>query len=138
MKKKIKITTASLLMTLSDIYFGIYNNNTLPEETEKNLNMDSVIKYIATHYYEDITLEALAKKTLMSKQHFIRTFTEKYQTTPIKYLNIFRIVTAQRLLESNTMNVSEVFKSCGFNSSANFNRAFKKVTGTSPRDYRNG
>ena len=133
--EKIKITTASLLMTLSDIYFGIYNNNTALDETEKNLNMDSVIKYIATHYYEDITLDDLAKKTLMSKQHFIRTFTEKYQTTPIKYLNIFRIVTAQRLLESNTMNVSEVFKSCGFNSSAHFSRAFKQITGMSPKAY---
>ena len=81
--EKIKITTASLLMTLSDIYFGVYSNNTALEETEKNLNMDSVIKYIATHYYEDITLDDLAKKILMSKQHFIRTFTEKYQTTPI-------------------------------------------------------
>jgi AraC family transcriptional regulator len=71
----------------------------------------------------------------MSKQHFIRTFTEKYQTTPIKYLNIFRIVTAQRLLESNTMNVSDVFKSCGFNSSAHFSRAFKQITGMSPKAY---
>ena len=133
--EKIKITAASLLMTLSDVYFGIYNNNTVLEEEEKNLNMDSVIKYIATHYYEDITLDELAKKTLMSKQHFIRTFTEKYQTTPIKYLNIFRIVTAQRLLESNTMNVSEVLKSCGFNSSAHFTRAFKQVTGMSPKAY---
>jgi len=133
--EKIKITTASLLMTLSDIYFGVYNNNTALEEIEKNLNMDSIIKYIATHYYEEITLDDLAKKILMSKQHFIRTFTEKYQTTPIKYLNVFRIVTAQRLLESNTMNVSEVLKSCGFNSSVHFSRVFKQITGMSPKAY---
>lgn len=133
--EKIKITAASLLMTLSDIYFGVYNNSTGTEEVENALNMDSIIEYIASHYYEDITLDDLSKKMLMSKQHFIRTFAEKYQTTPIKYLNIFRIVTAQRLLESNTMNVSEVFKSCGFNSNAHFSRVFKQVTGLSPKAY---
>ena len=134
--EKIKITLSALLLELSDInYKFTASNNPYKEPSEKLLNLDSVIDYISSHYYEDINLDTLAKKTTMSKQHFIRSFTKKYKTTPIKYLNSFRITTAQRLLESNTMNVSNVSKSCGFNNSTHFSRAFKEVTGMSPKEY---
>lgn len=134
--EKIKFTVSCLLVALSDINYR-YTNNNIPskEQSEKMLNMDSIIEYISSHYYENISLVDLSKKVAMSKQHFIRIFTEKYQTTPIKYLNMFRVITAQRLLESNTMNVTEVFKACGFNSSAHFSRVFKQITGVSPKAY---
>ena len=134
--EKIKFTVSSLLVALSDINYRYTNNNpSYKEQKEKMLNMDSIIEYISSHYYENITLSDLSKKVAMSKQHFIRIFTEKYQTTPIKYLNMFRVITAQRLLESNTMNVTEVFKACGFNSSAHFTRVFKEITGITPKAY---
>lgn len=135
-KEKIKFTVSCLLVALSDInYRYTTNNQSYKEQSDKMLNMDSIIEYISSHYYENISLVDLSKKVAMSKQHFIRIFTEKYQTTPIKYLNMFRVITAQRLLESNTMNVTEVFKACGFNSSAHFSRVFKQITGVSPKAY---
>ena len=134
--EKIKIAITSLLLVLSDINNKICNSNDLyKEQSEKLLNLDSIIDYISTHYYEDITLAELAKMTTMSKQHFIRSFTKKYQITPIKYLNMFRVVTAQRLLESNTMKVNDVSKSCGFNSNAHFSRTFKEIIGVAPKEY---
>ena len=135
-QEKIKVTVSSLLIALSDINYRYTNNNlSYKDQFEKMLNIDSIIEYISSHYYENITLSDLARKVAMSKQHFIRVFTEKYQTTPIKYLNMFRVITAQRLLESNTMNVTEVFKACGFNSSAHFSRVFKEITGITPKAY---
>ncbi len=132
----IKITLAALLMTLANINYNLMQNNeTYKTQSENFINMESLIKFIGEHYYEDITLAELAHKAAMSEQHLIKTFTEKYQTTPIKYLNTFRIVTAQRLLESNTMNVTEVATSCGFNSNAHFSRTFKQIVGITPKEY---
>ena len=132
----IKIALASLLMTLANINYDLLQNNeTYKTQSQNFINMDSLIKFIGDHYYEDITLAELSQKAAMSEQHLIKTFTEKYQTTPIKYLNTFRIVTAQRLLESNTMNVTEVASSCGFNSNAHFSRTFKQIIGITPKEY---
>ncbi len=132
----IKIALTSLLMTLANINYDLLSkNDSYINQQEILMNMDNLIRYIGEHYYEDITLSELAQKAAMSEQHFIKTFTERYQTTPIKYLNTFRIVTAQRLLESNTMNVSKVATACGFNSNAHFSRTFKQITGITPKEY---
>lgn len=135
-KDNIKIELASLLMTLANINYGMVSETELYNLSRKNLvSMENITKYIGTHFYEDITLSELAQKVAMSEQNFIKRFTEKYNTTPIKYLNTFRIVTAQRLLESNTMNVTNVATACGFNSNAHFSRTFKRVTGITPKEY---
>lgn len=132
----IKIALAALLMTLANINYNLQKNIEMcGTQSENSINMDGLIKYISEYYYRDITLSELAHKVSMSEQHLIKTFAEKYQTTPIKYLNTFRIVTAQRLLESNTMNVTEVAASCGFNSNAHFSRSFKQITGITPKEY---
>lgn len=132
----IKIELASLLMTLANINYNILSESAAHKSSSHSLtSMDNIINYIGDHYYEDISLAELAQKVAMSEQHFIKIFSEKYNTTPIKYLNTFRIVTAQRLLESNTMNVSQVSSACGFNSSAHFSRTFKQITGMTPKEY---
>lgn len=132
----IKIELAALLMDLANVNYNLVHNFDAHKPSFEALtNMDNVIDYIVTHYYEDISLAELADKAAMSKQHFIKCFTEKYNTTPIKYLNTFRIVTAQRLLEDSQMSVSSVANACGFNSNAHFSRTFKQVTGITPKEY---
>ena len=135
-EENVKALLVSLLMTLANINYNFLNGDEAPKSSsESYLNIDKILEYIRTHYYEDITLSDLANKAAMSEQHLIRMFSAKFQTTPIKYLNTFRIITAMRLLESNTMNVSEVSISCGFNNSTNFSRVFKQITGVTPKEY---
>ena len=47
-----------------------------------------------------------------------------------------RIDMAQALLLSTDEAVLDIAFQCGFNNSTNFNRAFKKITGISPTEYR--
>ena len=49
-----------------------------------------------------------------------------------------RIDNAIFLLKENTeQNILDIALACGYNNTANFNKAFKKVTGTTPSKYRN-
>ena len=47
-----------------------------------------------------------------------------------------RIDQAIKLLQETDRTVLEIACQCGFNNTANFNRAFKKVTGRVPSGYR--
>lgn len=40
------------------------------------------------------------------------------------------------MLETTDIPVIEISENCGFNNISNFNRAFRKITGGTPRDYR--
>ncbi|MBQ7717835.1 MAG: AraC family transcriptional regulator, partial [Clostridia bacterium] len=52
-----------------------------------------------------------------------------------EYLNRFRINRAVYLLSTeNKIPVSDVAHLCGFDSLCSFNRNFKRITGTTPRE----
>ena len=47
-----------------------------------------------------------------------------------------RIENAQHLLETTDRSILDISGSCGYNNISNFNRAFRRVTGKTPREYR--
>ncbi len=55
------------------------------------------------------------------------------------YLNSLRVGEAINLLLSTSkkeMNIIEIAFEAGFNNKATFNNAFKKITGMTPKEYR--
>ena len=92
--------------------------------------------YIDKHFSDDINLDKIARKALVSKFHFIRVFKKYYGRTPNQYLQAVRIEKAKRLLR-NGNSVSEVCNAIGFTSKTSFISLFKKMTGRTPISYQN-
>lgn len=92
--------------------------------------------YIDAHYYEDITLDDLAKLTHLNKFYVAHAFTKNIGMSPINYLLQRRIEEGKSLLISSTLSVADISSSLGFSSQSYFSQAFKKMTGISPRQYR--
>lgn len=69
------------------------------------------------------------------------TFTEKVKNysgfSPLNYLITIRISEAIKLLKRNSLSVTEIALDTGFYSSQHFSTTFKKLTGFTPRDFRN-
>lgn len=67
-------------------------------------------------------------------------FSEKFkQATGIRFVEFVarsRVEKARNLLQNPKFRISEVAFDVGFHSLSQFNRAFKKITGQSPREYR--
>lgn len=42
----------------------------------------------------------------------------------------------QLLKSESNLNIIEIAAQCGFNNTANFNKAFKKAVGITPKEYR--
>ena len=92
--------------------------------------------YIDKHFSDNINLDKIAGKALVSKFHFIRLFKKYYGRTPNQYLQEVRIEKAKMLLQKGK-SIDEVCIAIGFTSKTSFISLFKKMTGKTPLTYQN-
>jgi len=95
-----------------------------------------VYTYISANYSEDITLESIARVANLTPPSFCRLFKQQTKKHFIEYLNEVRISNACKFLLQSNLNISEVAFECGYKTISNFNKIFKKITGSSPKEYR--
>jgi AraC-like DNA-binding protein len=98
--------------------------------------MERVSKYIQDHYQGAITLSEIADVASMTEQSFSRWFRQTSGLTFVDYLMQLRTTVASNLLINTNKAMTEVAAESGFNSSSSFNRAFLKIKGCSPREFR--
>ena len=82
------------------------------------------------------TVETLAASAGMSRSAFALKFKELLGETPLAYLTDWRMYKATGLLQEDDRKLFEVAKSVGYDSDAAFSKAFKRVLGVAPREYR--
>src|ERR1700681_4161545 len=82
------------------------------------------------------TVESLAGAAGMSRSAFALRFKELLGETPLEYLTNWRMYKATGLIQDNDKKLFEVAKSVGYESDAAFSKAFKRVLGMAPREYR--
>jgi AraC-like DNA-binding protein len=82
------------------------------------------------------TVESLAAACGMSRSAFAVRFKELVGETPLEYLMNWRMQKASALLKSGDRKLVEVAESVGYDSDASFSKAFRRVLGVAPREYR--
>lgn len=108
-----------------------------PYRNIQNLeNMDKVIQYINTNISKKLSLEELADISCFSRTYFSVLFKELNGVSPWDYINIKRVELAKSMLRNSSQTVLYISSECGFSNLSNFNRIFKKVTGTTPTEFR--
>lgn len=94
------------------------------------------LEYIAAHYTENLTLQSVADIVHLSKSYFSLYFKKQTGRNFIDYLIELRIREAKRLLTQNDIRIYDVAVAAGFKDVKYFGKAFKKVTGLTPLEYR--
>src|SRR3984893_15409500 len=82
------------------------------------------------------TVESLAATAGMSRSAFALRFKELLAETPHEYLTNWRMYKAIGSLQKDDRKLFEIAKSVGYDSDAAFSKAFKRVMGMAPREYR--
>lgn len=118
-------------------------NSELSSETEliaskKHLErMEQSMKYILSHLGDELTLNELAQRACMSRSYYSAIFKELNGVSVWDYIISQRVDIAKYKLETGDAPITQICEESGFSSIGNFNRAFKKLTGKTPREYRN-
>ncbi|MGG1516476.1 helix-turn-helix domain-containing protein [Paenibacillus oryzisoli] len=119
-----------LLLLLSRMRHHVHIDNA------NSLRAERIRAYVDEHYFESLTAELLAQKFQVSVRYAHTIFKEKYQLTPIQYVNEVRHTVAKKLLIETTKSVATICFEVGYESIATFYRSFKHFTGTSPEQFR--
>ena len=94
------------------------------------------IEYIEDHLREEVTLRGIAQSLAMSPWHFARAFRQTMGIPPHRYVLERRIETAKSLLRESDLPITDIAHRIGCASHSHFSVMFHRVTGLTPRDYR--
>jgi AraC-like DNA-binding protein len=82
------------------------------------------------------TVDTLAEQTFMSRSSFAQRFNELVGQAPMEFLTGWRMQLARNWLERDRHSVAEVAARCGYQSEAAFSKAFQRITGVGPGEFR--
>ena len=101
-----------------------------------NQRMEKILTYTTAHFKENIDLNTMASLVAMNTSSFSRYFKSSFGKTFQEYILNLRVGHACKLLVDSQMDVVQVSVESGFNSTAHFNRIFKRITSLTPTEYR--
>jgi AraC family transcriptional regulator len=98
--------------------------------------VERAIECIWERYSDPLSLTEMAGSALLSRFYFARLFREATGITPGRFLAAVRIYQAKRLLQSTSMNITEIAFAVGYNSLGSFTNYFTGSVGVSPGRFR--
>ncbi len=96
------------------------------------------LSFIRNNYTENIKIPNLAVMESLSTSRYNALFREIMHISPSEYIAKMRIHAAEERLSTTDLTCAEIAELSGYKDSHFFSRIFKKHTGKSPSEYRQG
>jgi transcriptional regulator GlxA family with amidase domain len=93
-------------------------------------------QWLERHFAEDVHLNEVAADLGMSPRNLSRRFNSATGYPPQQYLQHLRVEAAKELLQTTALKIIEVSYRVGYSDLSSFNKVFKKVTGLTPKHFR--
>ena len=94
------------------------------------------MSFCSAHFAEDISLEYLADSLHLSRCYISHLFSRNLNIGFSEYINMLRVSAACELLLETRGRIADISEEVGFGSIRSFNRAFLKIMGRTPKEYR--
>src|SRR5213596_2050289 len=125
------------LLSIFAQHLSILSNQlVVRREKEESASMARTRQFIETHQAEPLSLGRVAQAANISRHYFCKMFKKATGMNFIDYLSRVRVEKSKTLLLNPNSRISEAAFACGFQSMTNFNRAFKRIVGRSPTQFR--
>jgi two-component system response regulator YesN len=119
----VRITQVCEAVTRGDVYSG-------------RTIIKKIVTLIEDEYYRDIKLNDIADEYYINTSYLSQLFLQEMKKNFKQYLSEVRISNAKNLLENTSFSVSRIAELIGYNDRAYFSKAFLKLVGTTPAQYR--
>ncbi|QJC53855.1 response regulator [Paenibacillus albicereus] len=111
----------------------------LRELRHQSRAVETVKAYLQERYAEELDLQRLAELVHLTPSYLSKLFRSETGETITDYAISVRIEVAKRLLKDHPeLKTYEVGERSGYADPAYFTKAFKRVTGKTPKEYRDG
>jgi AraC-like DNA-binding protein len=110
----------------------------LPDLDRWKAKLEAVMRTEQSHTDPELTLSQLARQCQTNPSQLSRVINAGYSQNFNDFINEYRVnalLDKLRAGEHRSQTLLGLAFDCGFNSKATFNRAFKKKTGMSPKDW---
>jgi YesN/AraC family two-component response regulator len=124
----------SLDETVEHIRTALERKHRLSGEAQRLVRKS--MAFIHEHYSEPLSRHEIAQHASIAEDYLTYCFRQELGTTPIKYLQRYRVNRARTLLRESEQSITEIARRVGFSDSSYFSRIFHRETGLSPEAYR--
>lgn len=94
-------------------------------------------EFIEHNYADKITVDVIAKRLHLTRRTFERRFKKATHCSVIEYLQKVRVEASKKELEAGRKSIDEIIVEVGYSDSQTFRDIFKRITGTTPVEYKN-
>lgn len=115
---------------------NLERNSTQPNDAPLHFNARNLKLYLEEHYSGQLTLDDLARRFGLNPAYLSRAFSRESGYTIVEYINRIRIQKSCILLKRSQASILEIAMAVGYNNLSHFNRYFRRIMETNPRDYR--
>lgn len=103
----------------------------------RDFYIKEAISYIEQNFQNDISVEDIAEFCSLNRSYFGKIFRDALGKSPQEFLINYRMSKAAELLKLTELSIGDISNAVGYPSQLHFSRAFKKIHGISPRQWRN-
>ena len=126
---------ADYFNTVADAILSLSENQ---EQNSRHQTLQRIKDYIQANLNHNLTLNEIAACVCYNSSHVSRFFHQMTGQTLSQYILQQKMEEACRRLSCGNDSIQAISENLGFDSAQYFSNVFKKYTGVSPRDYRNG
>ncbi len=131
----------ALIFTFSSFIFQSLYKCYEPFKNEISSNQgrmsDQFLMLAQKNFKQERFLDFYAKKLEVTPKHLSRTVKSQTGYSAVEWIERFVILEAKVLLKSSNLNIQQVADELNFPSQSFFGKYFKKLTGMSPKEFRN-
>ena len=118
-----------------------YSGSTLTEDQRRVLisNLETLMNVDKIFIKDNLSVEEVAQMLSTKTKYISQIINENYRKNFYNFINTYRVEEAMRLLvapENEKYSILGIAQLVGFVSKSTFNSAFKRVTDTTPSEYR--
>jgi AraC family transcriptional regulator len=120
-------------------YYCVTSDAKFDNHEQKGLShwkLKQTISYIHENLDKDLSLVDISATVGMSMYYFSRQFKQSTGLAPHQYVMNCRIERAKKLLSKTNQTIEQIGSLVGFQSQSHFTNVFRKLTGITPRVYR--